>query len=132
VILDSGFILHHPTHLRQRLPRVGYKGAGGFTCRNTPLTSLASIRLFTSSGFAFIEYNDPRDAREACNALNQTRFQGVTIRVEISSGIKRGYLLLFLSLNQLHLDDLFLIISSLTSHPSLCLPGCLLGPTFLN
>ncbi|CAG0882793.1 unnamed protein product [Darwinula stevensoni] len=41
-------------------------------------------------GFAFVEYEDPRDAEDAVRALDGTRMCGARIRVEMSHGRKRG------------------------------------------
>lgn len=40
-------------------------------------------------GFAFVEYNDHRDAEDAVRALDGTRVCGSRIRVEMSSGRTR-------------------------------------------
>jgi len=40
-------------------------------------------------GFAFIEFQDPRDAEDACRNLDGTRVSGMRIRVEMSTGRSR-------------------------------------------
>jgi len=41
-------------------------------------------------GFAFIEFEDPRDAEDACSHLDGTRVCGSRVRVEMSTGRTRG------------------------------------------
>jgi len=41
-------------------------------------------------GFAFIEFEDPRDAEDACSHLDGTRVCGSRVRVEMSNGRSRG------------------------------------------
>ncbi|KAL8601940.1 hypothetical protein ACOMHN_008432 [Nucella lapillus] len=41
-------------------------------------------------GFAFVEFEDPRDASDAVRALDGTRVNGGRIRVELSSGKRRS------------------------------------------
>ncbi|XP_002735000.1 serine/arginine-rich splicing factor 3-like [Saccoglossus kowalevskii] len=40
-------------------------------------------------GFAFVEFEDPRDASDACRGLDKTKLCGVEIRAELSSGKSR-------------------------------------------
>lgn len=40
-------------------------------------------------GFAFVEFEDPRDAEDACRALDGTRLCGSRVRVEMSHGRSR-------------------------------------------
>ncbi|KAK3103733.1 hypothetical protein FSP39_021449 [Pinctada imbricata] len=40
-------------------------------------------------GFAFVEFEDPRDAEDACKALDGRRINGRRVRVEMSSGKSR-------------------------------------------
>ncbi|XP_052066486.1 RNA-binding protein 1-like isoform X2 [Mytilus californianus] len=40
-------------------------------------------------GFAFVEFQDPRDAEDATKALDGTRVNGRRVRVEMSSGKSR-------------------------------------------
>ncbi|KAK3593953.1 hypothetical protein CHS0354_040687 [Potamilus streckersoni] len=40
-------------------------------------------------GFAFVEFEDPRDAEDATRALDGTRINGRRVRVEMSSGKSR-------------------------------------------
>ncbi|XP_061182962.1 RNA-binding protein 1-like isoform X2 [Saccostrea echinata] len=40
-------------------------------------------------GFAFVEFQDPRDAEDATKALDGTRINGRRVRVEMSSGKSR-------------------------------------------
>lgn len=40
-------------------------------------------------GFAFIEFQDPRDAEDAVRALDGTRMCGTRVRVEMSTGRSR-------------------------------------------
>ncbi|KAL3841904.1 hypothetical protein ACJMK2_019993 [Sinanodonta woodiana] len=40
-------------------------------------------------GFAFVEFEDPRDAEDACRALDGTRINGSRVRVEMSNGKSR-------------------------------------------
>lgn len=40
-------------------------------------------------GFAFVEFEDARDASDACRGLDKTRLYGVEIRAELSSGKSR-------------------------------------------
>ncbi|XP_064602701.1 RNA-binding protein 1-like isoform X2 [Liolophura sinensis] len=52
-------------------------------------------------GFAFVEFEDHRDAEDACKALDGTRINGRRVKVEMSSGksrwgsrgppVRRGY-----------------------------------------
>lgn len=44
---------------------------------------------FKPSGFAFVEFEDSRDAEDAVRALDGTKISGSKIRVEMSSGRKR-------------------------------------------
>ncbi|XP_008178320.1 serine/arginine-rich splicing factor 3-like isoform X1 [Acyrthosiphon pisum] len=41
-------------------------------------------------GFAFVEFEDPRDAEDAVRGLDGTRICGVRVRVEMSSNRPRG------------------------------------------
>nr|CAD7394305.1 unnamed protein product [Timema cristinae] len=41
------------------------------------------------SGFAFVEFEDPRDAEDAVRGLDGTRVCGTRVRVEMSSGRSR-------------------------------------------
>nr|CAD7197199.1 unnamed protein product [Timema douglasi] len=41
------------------------------------------------SGFAFVEFEDPRDAEDAVRGLDGTRLCGTRVRVEMSSGRSR-------------------------------------------
>lgn len=41
-------------------------------------------------GFAFVEFADPRDALDACRALDGTRMNGRRVKVEMSSGRARN------------------------------------------
>ncbi|XP_069692678.1 RNA-binding protein 1-like [Periplaneta americana] len=41
------------------------------------------------SGFAFVEFEDPRDAEDAVRGLDGTRMCGTRVRVEMSSGRSR-------------------------------------------
>jgi len=40
-------------------------------------------------GFAFIEFQDPRDAEDACRNVDGTRVGGMRVRVEMSTGRSR-------------------------------------------
>jgi len=41
-------------------------------------------------GFAFVEFDDPRDAEDSCRHLDGVRINGSRVRVEMSHGRKRG------------------------------------------
>ncbi|PVD33303.1 hypothetical protein C0Q70_04556 [Pomacea canaliculata] len=41
------------------------------------------------AGFAFVEFDDPRDAEDAVRALDGTRINGRRVRVEMSTGRSR-------------------------------------------
>merc|ERR1719466_93847 len=52
-----------------------------------PLKSVWVAR--SPPGFAFIEFEDPRDAEDAVRALDGTRMCGVRVKVEMSTGRSR-------------------------------------------
>ncbi|XP_069354177.1 RNA-binding protein 1-like isoform X2 [Maniola hyperantus] len=56
-------------------------------------------------GFAFVEFEDPRDAEDAVRGLDGTRCCGTRIRVEMSNGRTRRDRRSILSTNQ-HTNDL--------------------------
>ncbi|XP_041974667.1 RNA-binding protein 1 isoform X2 [Aricia agestis] len=57
-------------------------------------------------GFAFVEFEDPRDAEDAVRGLDGTRCCGTRIRVEMSNGRTRRDRRSILSTNHQHTNDL--------------------------
>ncbi|KOB66748.1 RNA-binding protein, partial [Operophtera brumata] len=57
-------------------------------------------------GFAFVEFEDPRDAEDATRGLDGTRCCGTRIRVEMSNGRTRREHRSILSTNHQHTNDL--------------------------
>ncbi|KAI8429478.1 hypothetical protein MSG28_000114 [Choristoneura fumiferana] len=55
-------------------------------------------------GFAFVEYEDPRDAEDSVRGLDGTRCCGTRIRVEMSNGRTRRDRRSILSTNHQHTD----------------------------
>ncbi|XP_022083746.1 serine/arginine-rich splicing factor 3-like [Acanthaster planci] len=51
---------------------------------------LNDVSVVPSSGFAFVEFQDPRDAEDAVRGLNGRRVWGSRVRVEMATG-KRQY-----------------------------------------
>ncbi|CAH0722218.1 unnamed protein product, partial [Brenthis ino] len=57
-------------------------------------------------GFAFVEFEDPRDAEDSVRGLDGTRCCGTRIRVEMSNGRTRRDRRSILSTNHQHTNDL--------------------------
>lgn len=56
----------------------------------TQINDLTCKQLFLQPGFAFVEFDDEKDAKDAVSAMNGADFMGSKIRVEISPNRGRG------------------------------------------